>query len=155
MALIYESENFIVEALEKPHVCRTEGGHIKITPKIRICDRTKLNSKLATELMKLSMIIGESMTIGMNNCGVDIGRINYQDNGNWSVFKSEGPYLHLHLYGRAKSAKINKYGNAIKAPHRKTGFYDDFKPLNEKDVKEIRRQIELILERDKYKEWNY
>jgi len=28
MAIIYESENFIVESHEKPFVSRTDGGHI-------------------------------------------------------------------------------------------------------------------------------
>ena len=34
--MIYESENFFVEAVEKPHVDRNDGGHIKIYPKIRV-----------------------------------------------------------------------------------------------------------------------
>ena len=33
MAKIYETKNFIVESHEKPEVDRTEGGHIKISPK--------------------------------------------------------------------------------------------------------------------------
>ena len=153
MVLIYETENFIVEAVEKPHVTRLDGGHIKISPKERLVERTQLNPKQATELMKITMVIGEAMTIGLNNMGIDIGRINYQDNGNWSVFKPEGPYLHIHLYGRAKSAKINKYGDAIFAGHRETGFYDDFEPLNQEDIEEIKKQIEIVLKKEKYQNW--
>lgn len=116
MALIYETDNFIVEAVSKPHVARTDGGHIKITPKQRVIDRTELSPEKAEELMRLTMIIGEAMAKGMNKRGIDIGRINYQDNGNWSVFKPEGPYFHYHLYGRAKSAKVQKYGDACYFP---------------------------------------
>ncbi|MFA6119695.1 MAG: hypothetical protein WC688_07265, partial [Parachlamydiales bacterium] len=84
-----------------------------------------------------------------------IGRINYQDNGNWSVFKPEGPYLHIHLYGRAKSAKIQKYGDAVYLPQRETGFYDKFEPLNDGDIAEIKKQIEEISKQEKYQDSNW
>ena len=96
------------------------------------------------------MLVGEAMTTGLINKGIDIGRINYQDNGNWGVFKPEGPYLHYHLYGRAKSAKIHKYGEACYFPFRETGFYDQFEPLNADDIAEIQRQIRTLMSSDKY-----
>jgi len=156
MAFIYETKNFTVEAPDKPHISREDGGHIKITPKQKFVDRTELSPELAIELMKLTMIIGKAMTIGMNNRGIDIGRINYQDNGNWSVFKPDGPYLHIHLYGRAKSAKIHKWGDACCFPQRSTGFYNNFEPLNNEDIKEIQKQIQRISQEEKYqyKNWN-
>jgi len=43
--------------------------------------------------MKLTMMVGEAMATALNRRGIDIGRINYQDNGNWGVFGPEGPYL--------------------------------------------------------------
>jgi len=155
MSQIYQTENFIVESAEKPHVTRTDGGHIRIFPKDRLVDRTQLSPKLAIELMRLTMLVGEAMTAGLNNRGIDVGRINYQDNGNWSVFTPEGPFLHIHLYGRAKSAKIHKWGDACHFPHRETGFYDKFEPLNGDDILEIQKQIEILLKQDKYKskEW--
>lgn len=152
---IYQTENFIVEAPDAPHVTRTDGGHIKISPKIKVVDRTQLTPELAIELMRLTMIAGEAMAIALNKRGIDIGRINYQDNGNWSVLKPEGPYLHIHLYGRAKSAKINKWGDAILAPQRSTGFYDNFEPLDQEDVAAIKREIESIFSREKYSDKNW
>ncbi|MFZ4648733.1 MAG: HIT family protein [Patescibacteria group bacterium] len=153
---ITQTENFIVFAVEKPHVSREDGGHIMIVPKVKISDRTELEPKLAVEVIRLTMIVGEAMTTAMNSRGVDIGRINYQDNGNWSVFKPEGPYFHIHLYGRAKSAKINKWGDACFFPQRSTGFYDNFIPFNEDDIEEIRKEIKVIMEKDKYQdqEWH-
>ncbi len=155
--MIYESENFFVEAVERPHVDRDEGGHIKIHPKVRVADRQQLTSKQAIELMRLTIVVGEAMTKIMNEHGVDIGRINYQDMGNWTVFRPEGPYLHVHLYGRAKSAKIQKYGQICYLPHRdeKPEFYENFKPLTEEDVTGIRKEIERLLKEDKFKdsEW--
>lgn len=95
MALIYETNNFIVESYEpNPHITRTDGGHIKISPKLKVVDRQALTPKLSIELEWITSLIGESMKIGLNNNGIDLERINYQDNGNWSVFKPEGPYTH-------------------------------------------------------------
>ena len=128
---IYETDNFKVDTRDKPHITRADGGHLIINPKRKVSTRQELSASEAIELMKLTMIVGEAMTIAMNNRGVDIGRINYQDNGNWSVFKPEGPPPHIHLYGRAKSAKIQKYGEAAKFPLPSTGFYEGYEPLNE------------------------
>lgn len=156
MSLIFETSNFTVVAEELPLVSRLDGGHISISPKVRINDRTLLEPDLAVELMFLSMLIGEAMTVGLTNRGIPIGRINYQDNGNWAVFKPEGPYLHLHLYGRATNARIQKYGEACYFPFRETGFYDHFEPLNLEDVREIQAQIKLLLSTDKFQlsRWN-
>ncbi len=157
MPEIYQTENFIVEAVDKPHITRTDGGHIRISPKVRTLDRTKLSPRLAIEYMRLTMVVGEAMATVMNRRGVDIGRINYQDNGNWSVFQPEGSYFHLHLYGRAKSARIQKWGEMVSLPKREEsiGFFDSFEPLNEEDIIEIRREIEEIFKRDKYLDTNW
>ncbi len=155
MNLIHETSNFIVEAVQLPLVTRLDGGHISISPKNRLDNRTLLTPKLAIEQMYLTMLIGEAMTIGLNNRGIDIGRINYQDNGNWGVFKPEGPFLHVHLYGRAKSAKIHKYGEACNFPYRETGFYNDFEPINEGDITEIKKEINILLETEKYSFQNW
>ncbi len=156
MAYIFDTSNFIVESEERPLVSREEGGHVVISPKVRIEDRTLLAPTLATELMHLTIIVGEAMSIGLKNRGIDIGRINYQDNGNWSVFKPEGPFMHVHLYGRAKNSKVQKYGEACSFPFRETGFYDDFLPLNEMDIEEIQKQLGILLKSVKYaqSEWN-
>jgi len=42
MALIFETPNFLVEAVDRPHIDRLDGGHIKITPKTRYRDRLEL-----------------------------------------------------------------------------------------------------------------
>lgn len=157
MAIIYQTKNFIVEAADFPHVDRDDGGHIKIYPKVKVSDRQHLAPKLAVELMRLTSVVGEAMTIAMKQGGVDIGRINYQDNGNWSVFKPEGPYLHYHLYGRAKTAKYHKYGDACYFPHRETNpeYYKRFKPLNKDDIKRVKENIEKLLLLEKYNDKNW
>lgn len=142
-----------MEAADRPHVDRLDGGHIRIIPKERVRDRTKLSSGLAKELMKLSMVVGEAMEVALSRRGLDIGRINYQDNGNWGVFKPEGPYLHLHLYGRAKTARTQRFGEALYLPKRETGFYDHARPFNEEDVQEIEKEIRRLIGMDKYQNY--
>lgn len=147
---IYETEDFYIQAASRPFIDRTEGGHIYLFPKVAVRDRTQLSPKLAIEYTKLSMVIGEALKSGMARRGVDIGIVNYQDMGNWGVYKPEGPTLHLQIYGRATTATRQKYGEAVQLPFRETGFYDDFEPLNEEDIKEIRADIEKLLQSDKY-----
>lgn len=150
MALIYETDDFTVEAVDKPLITRLDGGHLTITPKVRVADRTKLSPRLAIEFMRLTMIVGEAMETALNARGINIGRINYQDNGNWAVFTPQGPHFHLHLYGRAKSATIQKYGESCLFPFMNTGFYDENEPLNEDDLLAIRTKIESIASADRF-----
>src|SRR5690606_7747870 len=116
MALILETDHFTVEVPTHPHLDRADGGHIVINPKVTVIDRTMLSVEQTQELMELTMIVGEAMKTVLNSHGIDVGRINYQDNGNW---REE---LHVHLYGRAKSAVQQLYGQALHFPKPKKGF---------------------------------
>ncbi len=61
------------------------------------------------------------------------------------------------MYGRAKSAKVNKYGDAIIMLHREEipEHYANMKPLNKEDIKDIKLEIEKLLKQDKYKDSNW
>lgn len=157
MSLIYETQNFIVEAPDRPHIDRNDGGHIRIYPKIKVVNIQELSPKLAIELTRLVSIVGEAMMIVMNNHGVDIARINYQDNGNWSVFNPEGPYLHIHLYGRAKSAITQKFGQSLNFPHieEHPEFYKNFRSLTVEDTSGLKIEIEKLLAEEKYSDSNW
>ncbi|MDR0462820.1 MAG: hypothetical protein LBG64_01195, partial [Pseudomonadales bacterium] len=130
---------FILETHERPKIDRLEGGHIKISPKVEVEDRTKLTPTQAIELVRLTMLAGEAMIVGLAKQGIEIGRINYQDNGNWN------PTLHVHLYGRAKTATIQKYGDPITPGHQ-----PEFKPLNDDDILAIQTAIESFEKQPKY-----
>lgn len=151
MSVIYETENFILETREQPFVDRSEGGHIRIWSKLKISDRTQLTAQQAVEYTKLSMLGGEALTTILKKQGIDIGIVNYQEMGNWSVFKPEGVIMHMHIFGRAKTAVTQKYGEAVLLPQRDTGFYDEFEPLNDNDIVLMRNEIERLLTTDKYK----
>ena len=151
MAVIYETSNFIVESRERPLLSREEGGHIRIRIKDEsITDRTKLDPQVAIELMRLSMIVGEAFQIAMNNRGVNVIKVNYQDMCNWAWKENRPPYLHYHIFGRVMGAIKQPFPESVYLPDRSTGFYDSFIPLNEEDNKEILRQIEIISSQSKY-----
>lgn len=107
MPLILETERFIVTGHDKPHHDRDNGGHSKISPKERFGDRTEMPVDLATELMILTMIVGEAVVKVMKAKGISVVRIHYQDSGNWSYKPSmaKEPHLHAHLYVRSENER--------------------------------------------------
>lgn len=153
--IIHETGNFKVGVPAHPHVSREEGGHIWIMGKRHIPDRFDLSPKEAIEIMRLTMLIGEAMIVGMKNRGVNIERINFQDNGNWAYLKGLEPTFHIHLYGRTKHSTIQIWGEALKFPNPDTDFYDNMKPFNDDDIEEIRKAIVDLEKLDKYKNENW
>ena len=153
---IFSSKNFIVESHEKPFLPRTDGGHIRIRIKDEsITDRTKLSPNVAIELMRLTMIVGEALQIAMNNLGIPVIKINYQDMGNWAYKDGKLPFLHVHVFGRATNATKQPWPESMYLPDRKSGFYDGFEPLNNNDIVEIKKQIEIIFANEKYQDENW
>ena len=140
MAIIYETKNFILESHEKPEISREEWWHIKISPKIDVSDRTKLNDELAVELMLFSIICGKAFKKWMKNRGIKIWRINYQENWNWK------PHLHIHLYWRAITAKIQKYWDPLIPWHKEW-----FEKLEELDILEIQKEIKKLIKNYDFK----
>ncbi len=149
--IISETDNFIVETHEKPFVSRNDGGHIRIKIKDEsITDRTKLSPKTAKELMRLTMVVGEAFEKAMNCRGIPVIKINYQDMGNWAYKRGEKPFLHIHVFGRAKNSIKQPFPESVYLPDRSTGFYDGFEPLDDEDVMEIRKQIQVVEKQEKY-----
>lgn len=130
---------------------RTDGGHIRIKIKDKtVTDRTKIEPKVAIELVRLTMIIGEAFELAMNNRGIPVVKINYQDMGNWAYKTGDKPYLHYHVFGRASNAVKQPWPESVYLPDRETGFYEGFEPLNDEDIEEIRRQIDIVEAREKF-----
>ncbi len=147
MQTVFEAQHFNIFVPDRPHVSRADGGHMIIRPKVAVTDRTQLTREQAIELMKLTMVAGAAMHSILNRRGIDIWRINYQDNGNWR------PELHVHLYGRAKSSKMQPYGHFLTIPRTPEAFklQPELEPLNAEDVTELRAEIERLLATEKYK----
>ena len=154
--VIYETENFVVAVPKVPHIPRTDGGHLWIRSKEKyFSSRIELEPKLAIEVMRLTMLIGEAMEKAMKNKGINIEIINYQENGNWAYQKGMKPEFHIHLYGRTEDSKTQIWGEALNFPNKSTGFYDKFERFNNEDIEEIKKQINLLEKEDKYdlKNW--
>jgi hypothetical protein len=159
MALILETQDFIVESHDKTHHSRENGGHLKVKPKLPFVHRQEMPLDLAAGLMHLTMIAGEAATNVLRNQGLDIVRINYQDNGNWA-YKPEinkTNHLHVHLYIRTSAEKhpdndprFQPFPDALVFPPPDTNYYDHFVPLNEADCSEIKNEILRLLQTDKY-----
>lgn len=149
MALILETKHFLIEAPEQPkvHVSREDGGHVKITPKESVEDRTQLAVDVLVELAVLTAVVGEAMRTVLTAHGIPIGRINYQDNGNINQT------LHVHLYGRAISSPTQPYGTVLQFPPDKEGFLESIsrnEPLSELDIQEMKKKICDLIASDKY-----
>lgn len=153
--IIFTTDNFKLSTYETPHLARSDGGHIVITPNMRVSDRLELSPELAVEMSWLTQLAGDAMTTALRKQGIDIGLINYQDNKNWGALKPEGPFLHVHLYGRSRDAKDQKYGETLEFPRPETGHYDSMEPLNNEDVVAIRSEIDRLLLEDKYQKSNW
>lgn len=128
---IAESDNFFAESHPDPEVSRTDGGHLRINPKVKVTDRTELSPELIKEMALLTVVIGKAMKAGLDERGINIGRINYQDNGNWRHD------LHVHLYGRSPQATYNIYGEPVKSARIKAKKIPQ-EPLTAEDCAVIR-----------------
>ena len=150
MPLVLDSRHFTILAPEHPHVSRGDGGHLIINPRVAVEDRTKLTREQAIELVKLTMVAGEAMKTVLTSKGINIGRINYQDNGNW---RHE---LHVHLYGRARGAMIQTWGHPLSFPptaQAQQELAGKLEPLNRDDVAELKAEMTRLLGTEKYRDF--
>jgi diadenosine tetraphosphate (Ap4A) HIT family hydrolase len=159
MSLILETEDFIVESHDKTHHSRENGGHLKVKPKQPFNHRQEMPLDLASGLMHLTMVAGEAATNVLRGKGLDIVRINYQDNGNWA-YKPEinkTNHLHIHLYIRTSheehpdnDPKFQPFPDALVFPPPTTNYYDHFQPLTVVDCHDIGDEINRLLTTEKY-----
>ncbi len=156
MPVFYETHDFRVKASDHPHVSRTDGGHIIIHPKQGVVHRWQFDIPRATALMRLSMLVGEAMLVGLNERGIPVERLNYQDNGNWGIGTQSGPLFHLHIFGRAKNSINQVHGEALRIPARETEFWKHNEALNEEDIQAIVNHIHRLEKADRYQleRWN-
>ena len=157
-----KTNKFLVQGNDNPHHDRDNGGHSKVSPLEKYSDRTEMPMELYLTMMQLVMVSGEAITNVMKSKGIDIARINYQDNGNWSYFPSinKNPQVHVHLYVRSfnekhptNHPKHQPFPDAIFNGFRDDypDYYEPLKPYSKEDCNDICAEIERLLETDKYK----
>lgn len=141
--IIAETKNFVLESHPRPEISRKDGGHLVINPRIPVPDRTNLTVEQVREMAALSHLAGRAMKLGLEDQGIELGRINYQDNGNWRQD------LHLHLYGRAVHATYHIYGEPIKSARRpKDKIVQE--ELSEEDCLAIKNHIYTLSKEAQY-----
>lgn len=157
MLTIFETEDFTVKAPDKPHHSRANGGHIIMAPKHSAAHLYELEPGVAKDMTILSMLVSEAATKVLRGQGIDIVRVNYQDNGNWAYKKAKPtPYVHLHLYFRSRNEKhpdndprFQPFPDALTLPPYESGYFDKFEPLTEEDCRLIKDEC-LRMHRSKY-----
>lgn len=66
--IIYETKNFVGEVPQNPHIPRLDGWHIRIRAKEKYFEsRIEFEPKMAVEVMRMTMLLGEAMISGMKN----------------------------------------------------------------------------------------
>ena len=148
---IWETENFVFYAPTHAHIPREDGGHLCVTSREKyFASRADFTPKEATEVMRLTMLAGEAMVAGMKERGVEIGRINYQENGNWALLHDKPPVFHLHLYGRTRRSQSQTWGEALYFPDPHDPRYAGFEPLTSEDCETIRQMLETLAQEPRY-----
>lgn len=148
---VAKTEFFTIKVPSKPHLTASEGGHLFIeTNNPSISDRTQLGGHEATELVWLTMVLGEALTQCLENRGIDVYRINYQDNGNWSFLRGEEPRLHIHLYGRSRNETYQTYGQALCFPDPNDAYYTHMEPFDGAFIAQLQDYLATLVAADKY-----
>jgi len=163
MPTILETKDFLVLGSDRPHHDRNNGGHAKVLPKLAYSDRTEMPIGLYIVMMELVLITGEAIIKVMRQKGIDVVRINYQDNGNWSYFPQiqKQPHIHIHLYVRSNGEKhptgdprFHAFPEALYLPFigHHPDYYESFQPYSQEDCLDFKNEILRLLTTDKYKD---
>lgn len=108
---ILDWEGVIVVVPDRPHISVADGGHLLVVPKRHVRDRRDLTDQEALDIFKGSRIAAEALAAAF---GTDW--FNFQENGNWSLDGESDPHMHLHVYGRARTAVHQPFGEALRFP---------------------------------------
>lgn len=126
----------------KPHISPGDGGHLMVIPDRLVDERSNLSPFEALELTFLS-IVGSKLL----RCQHGAAWINYQENGNWQLDTGKEKKLHLHIYGRSKSAKSQPYGEALSFPLRRDLDAWHVEPYTSTEIDaDIEKTAEIIQE---------
>lgn len=128
--ILYEGQTCTIYVPSKPHISPKDGGHLMVIPNRIVDERSKLMPVELLEIGFLSIAAGKTL-ISLNNADW----INYQENGNWSLDSTKERRLHLHVYGRKKSAKSQPFGESLLFPLKKDLAKWYVEPYNDGEIK--------------------
>ena len=126
--------------------CREDGGHLIMVKKEGVTDRSDMTYMEAIDFMRISMLVGKAMYQAL---GVE--RINYEDLANWGLDDPEGPKMHLHFFGRARSQIHQIRGQHMSLFPKGHPIYDGhLKSFTEDEVERLKVKIVEISHDEKY-----
>lgn len=136
---IYESKHTKIALPKRPHVTREDGGHLVVYPKRRVKEIYELDKDELLDCFLTVSILSAAMKDVLAKNDIIIENFNIQDNGNWSFLKNEELALHIHIYGRTKANKYQKFGEALYLPYAEDNpkFYDRNLPIEDGELQEI------------------
>lgn len=144
--LVYEDKYFQVVSPEFPLNDRNDGGHLVLTKKAKVTDRSDMTHQEAIDFMRISMAVGKAMYEVLG-----IERMNYEDLGNWGIDDPGGAKMHLHFFGRAREQMHQIRGHHMFLyPKGHKIYQGHLEPLSSNDLKKLRVRIEDILKGNKY-----
>ena len=145
--IVYEDKYFEVVRPSLPLNSGDDGGHLLLTKREPVHDRSDLTWQEAIDFIRISMAVGKAMYEVL-----DVERMNYEDLGNWGLDDLGGPKMHLHLFGRAKEQVHQIRGqHMFLYPKGHKIYQGHLKPLDDEDVLKLRDRVANILREDKYR----
>jgi diadenosine tetraphosphate (Ap4A) HIT family hydrolase len=143
--VVWQDIDFTITTPSIPHVSKTDGGHLIVSPVQKVSSITELSDELLLKMMKLVGLCETALIEVLGQQDIEIPFTNNQDNGNWAALKGLPKTLHIHIYGRAKNSVKQTFGQAIFAPAPHSTFYDGNQPLNDQDIVDIKNFVEQAL----------
>jgi diadenosine tetraphosphate (Ap4A) HIT family hydrolase len=144
--LVYEDRYFRVTSPDLPLNCRDDGGHLVLSKKETVPDRSDMTYQEAIAFMRLSMMVGRAM---YDVLGIE--RMNYEDLGNWGIDDPGGAKMHLHLFGRAKVQVHQIRGHHLSLfPKGHPIYQGHLKPFTEEELRRLKERIHQLAQEPKY-----
>ncbi|MGK0442675.1 MAG: diadenosine tetraphosphate (Ap4A) HIT family hydrolase [Pseudohongiellaceae bacterium] len=124
-----------------------DGGHLTVTPRRHITDRTECYAHEAIELMAATMLAGRALLDVLQ-----VEKVNYQEMGNWSLGKPKKPWLHVHVFGRARQQSFQVRGESIRFFPQGHAFYRQIdSPISPRKLTQLRLSVESNLSKNPIK----
>ena len=144
--LVYEDKYFQVSSPESPLNDRNDGGHLVLTKREKVTDRSDMTYQEAIDFMRISMAVGKAMYEVLG-----IERMNYEDLGNWGIDDPGGAKMHLHFFGRTREQTHQIRGHHMFLyPKGHKIYQGHLESFNDSDIEKLRARIEDILTGEKY-----
>ena len=113
---LHEGKFFTLFFPQVPMVYREDGGHLILIPNRHVVDVRFFSLQESDEYIKFMKVASTIMYDFLPTIGIDVGRINYHDNGNLEADKVIGAHQHLHIFGRSRVSVNQVWKDYLRFP---------------------------------------